>query len=200
MTYSELKTVVQDLHTGGPLAASMGTITKMVLGKIARMRPKMTRQIAEVSTSGSREIPLSSEIPDFMAIRKDINKGKDIYYYEGDVAIFLTLASYNKFKSNEYDRLACIYNGTLYLSKGIKVPDTIYVPYHSYYLVLDKDGSTRKSKPIDSDDTFLIDDVYEDVLVDGVLLYLKRRELDNSEFTKSSKEWERQLQSLISYN
>lgn len=197
MTYQELKDVVQDLHTQAPLSSRMGILTKMVLNKIARKRPNFTRREAVIEVNGNTEIDLSSRLPDLIAVKKDVEKGKDISYSMGSSTHFFTMASYSKYKDFEYDNYAAIYNNKLYLPKGRVLPEKIYIPYFSKNLVLDKDGETEKEKPENSDDSFLLDSVFEDVLVDGLLLYLKQRELDNSEYNKAKAEWEKSLQQAL---
>jgi hypothetical protein len=197
MTYQELKAVVQDLHTQATIPSNVDLLAKMVLNKIARYRLRFSRRVGEIELGGEREIDISTQLPDFIAPQKDVNHGKDIYYIRGDSNIFLTLTSLHKFKEFERSGYAAIHNKTLYLPKSFSLPDKIYVPYYSFYLVLDKDGETTKEKPENSEDTFLLDSLFEDLLVEGVLLYAKRRELDNSEYNKAKAEWEESLQNAI---
>ena len=197
MTYQELKEVIQDLHTQAPLPSTINRLSKMVLDKIARKRPNFIRRVGEVEVDGEREVDLISQLPDFIAPQKDVNNGKDIYFIRGDGNIFLTLTSINKFQQFPYSRYAAIHGKKLFLPDDISLPDKIYIPYYSSFLVLDQDGETRKDRPENAGDTFLLDSLFEDVLVDGVLLYAKRRELDNSEYNKVKAEWEKSLQDAL---
>ncbi|HNV62869.1 MAG TPA: hypothetical protein PKN54_07955, partial [Candidatus Cloacimonas acidaminovorans] len=80
------------------------------------------------------------------------------------------------------------------------VPATIYFPYFSSYCWEDASTGERRERPINNDDICLLNPVFDDVLVEGVLLYISRREKEDSEYTKNVQEWEKRVNELVYYN
>jgi len=203
MTFKELKTVAKDLHTGSLLPTQINIVTGLVLGKLARLRLNSRKKIHEITIGSDSEWVLATEIPDFLSLKSDQgNNGKSIYYYVGTEPCFLNMTNNSRFsQSQTIGGVATIIGGKLKVSFPTGTGDigTLYVPYFSKYLVLDEDGTTEKFRPENDDDTFLIDEMYEDVLVEGILLYTKRRELSTNEFTKALREWENSVASLLYY-
>ena len=200
MTYLEFKTTVGDLNSGATVPDSIDIITKLVLGKIARLRLSKRIKTKEITVAGNTEWVLSTEIPDFLGFKLDAeNNNRCIYYYQSTTPYFLILTNPSRFVQNIEGGYAAIIDGKLKINlpEGITSPDTLYVPYYSKYLVLD--GTTEKEKPIKDGDTFLLDSVFDDALVEGVLLYIKRRSLNDYEFAKAVKEWNQSIASLALY-
>lgn len=202
MTYSELKTTIQDLHTGATLPNSIDNIAKLVLGKMARLRLKAVFRTAEITVGGNTEFLLSTYIPDFLSFKVDPNR-KDTgpYFYQGTQPYFLTVVNKDRFVANTEGGFCCIDDGSLLINlpNGFTSPDTLYVPINSKYMVLDADDSVLKEKPTKDGDTFIFDSIFDDVFVDGVLLYVKRREMSDSEFTKASNVWNKAIKELAFY-
>lgn len=203
MTYGDLQNMVQTINTGSSNPSYLANFTKLILGKIARR--KVRQSFATITTSGSTEINLKTALPDFISFKTDPeNNDRCIYYFEGsnEYPIFFRLSNNSRYAQNVGGGRATIIGNTLKLSipTGDTIPATIYFPYFSKYLVLDDDGSTEKEQPADSGDTFLIDSVFDDLLVDGLMMYISRREKDNKEFNKNVREWESRLNDIMLYS
>jgi len=202
MLYSDFKATIQDLHTGGDLPDSIDNIAKLVLGKIARLRLKNRIKIASITVGSNTSFDLSTLVPDFFALKTDAeNKNRSIYYYQSTNPCFFENTNHSRFIMNPGGYFSTIIGMTLKINfpQGISDIATIYLPYFSRYLVLDADGITEKETPSEEGDVFLFDSAFDDAFVDGVLLYLKRRELDDSEWTKATQEWNKSLQSIVFY-
>jgi hypothetical protein len=200
MQYLDFKTTVGDLNTGATVPASIDTITKLVLGKIARLGLTTRAKTKEITVSGNTEWILGSEIPDFVRFKVDA-ENKCIYFYQSTEPIFLILTNPAEFVRHTEGGYAAIIDNKLKISlpTGMTSPTTLYVPYFSKYLVLDEDGTTEKENPEEDGDTFLFPSIFDDALVEGVLLYIKRRELNDYEFAKAVQEWEKSVSSLAFY-
>ncbi len=204
MLYGDAKTLIQALNTGATNPDSINLICKLVLGKMARRKLRDRVKLAEITTSGLTTLNLKTLLPDYfdLKITIDNNKPKSVYYYQGDIPIYLDLVNFTEF--NEYISGGYVsVNGreiNISVPFGQEVPSKIYFPYYSFYMVLDKDGSTEKETPVDNDDLLLFPSVFDDVFIDGVLLYLSRREKQDAEYTKNVQEWEKRLNDLSFYN
>jgi len=182
MKYSELKSTVKAVHTEAGLSTKIDNLAKLVLGKIARTRLKERIKIGEITPGSDTSWNIKTQFPGFFALKPNAeNRNRCIYFYQSTIPYFLKQTNNSRFVIAEGNGCGgATLNGrtlSINLPTGFSVPDTYYVPYFSMFLVLDKDGSTEKEKPEEDDDTFLFDSVYDDVLIDGILLYLKRREM-----------------------
>lgn len=203
MTYGDLQNVVQTLNTGATNPDGLAVITKLVLGKMSRRKIRSRVKLAEVSTGGLFTLNLNTLVPDFVDFKVDTENGKPkcVYYLEGDNPVYLELVSNSFFQENQNCFIATLVGRTLKftLAEGQSAPSKIYFPYYSKYLVLDADGVTEKESPSDNDDLFLFPSEADDVLVEGVLLYLSRREKEDSEYTKNVQEWEKRINEMVYY-
>ena len=196
MEYSDFKALVGDLNTGSSVPDSIDTITKLVLGKIARLGLNTRTKIKEITVSGATEWVLSTEIPDFIRLKVNA-ENRSVYFYQSTEPCFLILTNPAEFIRHTEGGYATIIGGKLKINlpTGMTSPATLYVPYFSKYLV-QENGGTEKEKPTEDNDTFLLDSIFDDAIVEGVLLYIKRRELNDYEFAKAVKEWEKSVSSL----
>lgn len=202
MTYEDFKNTIQELHTGAAMATQIDNISKLVLGKIARLRLKNRVKLGTITVGSNTSWNLNTEFGDFLALKTNPeNKNKCIYYYQSTEPLWLTLTNHSRFITNTEGGFATMLGNTLKVDfpTGITNIPTLYVPYYSKFLVLDMDGSTEKEKPENNGDTFLFDSVFDDAFVEGVLLYLKRKELSDYEFVKAVNEWTKSVQELQFY-
>ena len=51
--------------------------------------------------------------------------------------------------------------------------------------------------PVNSDDICLLPSVFDDVIIDGLLLYISRKEKESKEYEKNVIEWEKRLNDII---
>jgi len=207
MTYGDLLNVAQSLNTGSKLPSAIDIFTKLILNKMSLNKPKTSVSIGQITVGGLSKFMLGSTsyLPDFMELKVEgDNNNLCPYYYDTNNInpTYLKLTSINNFKNNPFSFYSTMIGRELNINipQGQPAPTTLYVPYHSKYLVLDKDGVTRKEIPDDNADTFLIPTEYESVLLDGIMLYLSRREKDNSEFNKNSVSYEKSIRDLAFYN
>lgn len=202
MQYSEYKNLIQELNTGHGLPTSIDNLCKIVLGKIARRKIKSSIKLATISTSGSLTLNLSTLLPDFIDFKTDAeNKNRCIYYMLTASPMYFTITNHSRFVQETGGYNATLIGNTLYLSMppGQNAPDTIYFPYYSKYLVEDNAG-IAKEKPENDDDVIIIPSIFDDLLVDGVLYYIARKEKEDSEFNKDTTEWEKRLNDILIYN
>lgn len=201
MTYGEFQNVVQSINTGATNPDVIADLTKIVLGKIARRKIRIKN--AEISTGGLTEIDLKTTLPDFIDFKIEASTGKPrcIYYMKSGYPIFINLVDSEHFAKYVNGHYAYLDGKTLKISfnDSEDIPATLYFPYYSKYLVLDEDGSTEKIKPENADDEFLLDDLFDDVVLDGVMLYITRSEKENDEYTKAVQEWNKSLNDVILY-
>ena len=205
MTYKELQDVVQVIQTGATNPSKFAILTKLVLGKISRRRLKERLKIGEITTGAASEFILgsSSILPDFLALKTyPENQNKSVYYIVSDSPRYFQMTNHSRFREFIESGFATLDGRTLKLSyfSGDDIPGTVFVPYFSKYLVLDEDGITEKETPSNSDDTFLMDTVFDDALVEGILIYLTRRDKSAGEFNRAVKEWEQNLNEILFYN
>lgn len=202
MTYLEFKSLVQDLHTGATIPNAIDDISKLVLGKIARVRLKNRIKVGEITVGSDVSWNLDTEFGDFIALKADAeNNNKCVYYMESATPIWLKQTNHSRFMLNTGGGFATLLGHTLKVNFGASSSSvsTLFVPYFSKFLVLDTDGITEKEKPVNDDDTFLLDSIFDDAFVDGVLLYIKRAEMDDGEFSKAITAWKKSLNDLIFY-
>ena len=191
MTYGEARELINTLHSGATVPNNLAMIFKLVLGKIARKKIKSRVKIGEITVGENTEFVLGSDscLPAFLALKPDAENGnKCIYYYQSTEPYFLKLTTPSRFAEHTEGGHAMLEGRTLNINfpEGTGTVSTIYVPYYSKYLVLDEDGSNEKETPENTDDEFLIGSEFDDVLIDLVLLYLKREDMDDAEFMKAN--------------
>ena len=206
MTYGDLIDVVQVLNTGSSNPDKLDIITKLVLGKIAAKRIQSRIKTAVVTTGGLNKFQLgtASYVPDFLAPKTNGgNDNKFLYYnFSAGQPYFLPLVPWSNFIEYTEGGYCAIQGHTLYVSyiSGITVPSVVNFPYYSKYMVLDSDGITEKEQPENNLDTFLLPSEFDSLIVDGVLLYITRREKDDGEFTKNVQEWDKSLNNMVFLN
>ena len=205
MTYGEAQELIDTLHSGAKIPDNLGMIFKLVLGKIARKKIKSRVKLGEITVGGNTEFALGSDgyLPAFLTLKTDAeNKNKCIYYYKSTEPYFLRLTTPSRFSEHTEGGVAMMEGKTLKVNfpEGAGTVATIYVPYYSKYLVLDEDGSTEKETPENTDDEFLLGSEFDDVLIDLVLLYLKRADMDDAEFMKASGLAGKALNEVAFYN
>jgi hypothetical protein len=203
MTYDEAQSIISILKPGGSIPATINDLMKLVLGKMARRKIRSAQRTAEITTGGASEFLLSTYIPDFLEFKIDlvVNKNRGPYFYQSTEPYFLQLVGKSDFIKHTEGGFCMVEDGTLKVSwpSGITIPTTLYVPIWGKFLVLDSAGGTLKEKPEEGGDTFIFDSVFDDVFIDGVLLYLNRKDLDDTEFTKANAEWNKSLNELVFY-
>lgn len=206
MKYGDHLNLITELNTGASTPDKIALLTKLVLGKIARHKLNNRIKIASLATGGLTSFRLGSAsyIPDFM--QPKLNAGdnnKWAYYYPtAGNAFYFKVVPYSVFARSTEGGVCCIEGNTLRISvpHGEVAPSTIYFPYYSKYLVLDEDGTTEKEMPENNDDEFLFGSEYDDVLVEGVMLYISRREKSDAEYAKAVKEWEKRLAEITFFS
>lgn len=197
MTYSEFKATIQEIHTGAVIPVQIDNISKLVLGKLARLKLKTRIKIGELTVGSATSFNLDTLLPDFFALKPDAeNKNRCIYYLQSTAPFFLIQTNHSRFILNTQGGFATLIGRILKVNfpNGVSVT-TLFVPYYSKYLVANSDGD-EKEKPSADSDVFLFDSIFDDVFVDGVLLYLKRRELSDKEFIKATQVWIDSLNSI----
>lgn len=202
MTYGELTEILSVLKPGGSIPDSLDVIIKLVLGKMSRRKLKCSQRTAEITVDGNTEFLLSTYIPDFFDFKIDIvnNRKRGPYFYQSTVPYFIEPTTKADFNMRTSGGACMISDGTLHVNfpAGSNV-ETLYVPIYGKYLVLDSAGGELKEKPENDDDTFIFDSSFDDVLVDGCLLYLNRKDLDDTEFMKANQAWINSLNELVFY-
>jgi len=202
MKYSDFKSTITELHSGAIITSQINNVSKLVLGKIARLRLNNRIKIGEITVGSNTSWNLDTELTDFFALKLDAeNQNRCIYYYQSTEPCFLIQTNNSRFIQNTEGGFATLLGHTLKVNfpSGVSSVSKLYIPYYSKFLVLDKDGSTEKETPAEDNDTFLFDSVFDDAFVEGVLLYLKRKDLNDYEFVKAVAQWEKSIQSLIFY-
>jgi len=203
MLFSEFQDILQELNTGATNPNYIGGILKLVLGKISRHKLPSRVKLANITTSGATSFNLNTLVTDFIDFKTQIgegNKDRCIYFYQSSSLPFdLPLVNNSRFVDHTEGGYATLIGRTLKISlpSGMTVPANIYFPYYSKYLVLDDDGVTEKEKPENSNDTIISPSEFDDILIDGVLLYISRKEKEDSEYAKNVQEWEKRVQELV---
>lgn len=203
MVYQDLIDALYILNTGSSTPDSLDLLTKLVCGKIVRRKPKSFQRLATITTGGLSSIDLRTSLPDFIDFKLDPNNDNKIIYSldSQNRPIFYKLVSDSLFNETIGNR-AKLEGKTLILGTEPSdvIPDTIYFPYFSSYCWQDASTGTRRERPVDNGDICLLDPIFDDVLVEGVLLYISRREKEDSEYTKNVQEWEKRVNELVYYN
>ena len=202
MTYDDAVELITIMKPGGTIPDSIPKIMKLVLGKMARRRIISSQRTAEITTGGNSSFLLSTFIPDFFDFKLDLeNKNRGPYFYNGTEPCFLVVTNKSRFAQNTEGGYCCIDDRTLNVNfpAGYTIPTKLYVPIWSKFLVLDEAGVILKETPENGGDTFIFDSVFDDVFIDGVLLYLNRKDLDDNEYMKANGEWVKSLNEISFY-
>ena len=203
MVYQDLVDALYVLNTGSTTPDKLDLLAKLVCGKILRRKPKSFQRLAEITTSGATSINLRTALPDFVDFKLDPNNDNKIIYSldSQNRPIFFKLISESEFNETIGNR-AKLEGSTLIFSTSPsdQVPATIYFPYFSLYCWEDASTGDRRERPINNDDICLLNPIFDDVLIEGVLLYISRREKEDSEYTKNVQEWEKRVNELVYYN
>lgn len=203
MTYAELQTIVYSLNTGN-IPDGVGLLAKLVSGKMTRKRLPNRVKLATIITSGSLSLSLSTLVPDFLAFKLDPNNDNRIIYSldSSDRPYFYKLVSSGEFAEHTSGGYAKLEGSTLTLKidEGSTAPATIYFPYFSFYAWADGTTDVEKETPVNNDDYCVLPSAFDDVLVDGILLYISRREKESKEYEKNVIEWEKRVNDIIFYS
>lgn len=202
MTYGELTDILSVLKPGGSIPDSVDIIVKLVLGKMSRRKLKCSQRTAEITVDGKTEFLLSTYIPDFFDFKIDLvsNRKRGPYFYQSTEPYFIEPTTKADFNIRTEGGYCMISDGTLHVNfPAGNIVETLYVPIWGKYLVLDAEGGELKEKPEYENDTFIFDSSFDDVLIDGCLLYLNRKDLDDTEFMKANQEWNKSLSELQFY-
>ena len=203
MTYGELQTAVYSLNTGN-IPDGVAFLAKLISGKITRKRLPDRVKLASLSTGGSLVLNLRSLLPDFLAFKLDPNNDNKIIYSldSSSNPYFYKLVSSGVFAEQTSGGYAKIEGSTLTLKvdEGSIAPTVIYFPYFSFYAWADGTTNVEKETPASNDDYCVLPSAFDDVLVDGVLLYISRREKESKEYEKNVIEWEKRVNEIIFYS
>ena len=203
MIYGDLTNAIYSLNTGN-IPDNIAFVTKLICGKITRKRIADRVKIAEISTNGSLVINLRTALPDFFDFKTNPNdEGKNIKCFDSsNQPYFFKIASPTQFDMYTSGGYAKKEGRTLTLKidDGGTIPDKIYFPYYSFYAWTDVVTGLEKEIPDNNDDECLLPSVFDDVIVDGILLYISRREKESSEYTKNVTEWEKRVNEVIFYS
>jgi len=203
MTYGDLQTAVYSLNTGN-IPDGVAFLAKLISGKITRKRIPSRVKLASVNTSGSLVLNLTTLLPDFLSFKLDPNN-QDMIIYSLDSSnqpYFYKLVSSGEFAQHTRGGYAKIEGSTLTLKvdEGSVAPTTIYFPYFSFYAWADGTTNVEKETPTNNDDYCVIPSAFDDVIVDGILLYISRREKESKEYEKNVIEWEKRVNEIIFYS
>jgi len=203
MTYGDLQTAVYSLNTGN-IPDGVAFLAKLISGKITRRRIPSRVKSASISTGGSLVLNLRTLLPDFLAFKLDPNNDNRIIYSldSSSRPYFYKLVSPGKFAEQTSGGYAKIEGSTLTLKvdEGSNTPATIYFPYFSFYAWADGTTDKEKETPSSNDDYCILPSAFDDVLVDGILLYISRREKESKEYEKNVIEWEKRVNEMIFYS
>jgi len=203
MIYQDLIDALTVLNTGSLTPDRVDLLTKLVCGKIVRRKPKSFERLAAITTNNLTTINLRTALPDFVDFKLDPNNDNKIIYSldSQDRPIFYKLVSESEFNETIGNRAKLVGNTLMFsTAPSDTIPATIYFPYFSSYCWEDASTGERRERPINNDDICLLNPVFDDVLVEGVLLYISRREKEDSEYTKNVQEWEKRVNELVYYN
>jgi len=203
MIYEDITSIVYSLNTGN-IPDKVDFLTKLVCGKVARKRlPSLIRE-ADITTAGDSSFNLRTTLPDFFDFKTDIkNNSKIIYSLDSSGnPIFYPLLSTVEFAQQTEYPCAKKEGSTLTInySNGVTAPDNIYFPYYSFYCFEDGTLGTRIETPISSDDICILPPLFDDVIIDGILLYISRKEKESKEYEKNVVEWEKRVNEIIYYS
>jgi hypothetical protein len=203
MIYQDLIDALTVLNTGSLTPDRVDLLTKLVCGKIVRRKPKSFERLATITTNGETTINLRTALPDFVDFKLDPNNDNKIIYSldSQDRPIFYKLVSESQFNETIGNRAKLSGSNLIFdTAPSDVVPNTIYFPYFSLYCWEDAISGEKRETPINNDDICLLNPIFDDVLIEGVLLYISRREKEDSEYTKNVQEWEKRVNELVYYN
>lgn len=202
MTYDEAVEILGVLKPGGSIPTAIPRIMKLVLGKMARRKINEAKRTAEITVGGNTEFLLSTYIPDFFALKLDgSSKNRGPFFYQSSEPYYIYATTKSEFEKHTEGGYCMVEDGTL----KVKFPlapgtiETLYVPIWGKFLVLDEEGGTLKETPENGGDTFIFNSVFDDVFIDGCLLYLNRKDLSDKEYIKAKQEWTNSLNELVFY-
>lgn len=200
MNYGDVMTAIGSLNTGN-IPDNVDFLTKLICGKIARKRIPELVKLAEITTGGLKDFDLRILVPDFFDFKLDFsNKNNFIYSLDSsNEPSFFKLVSPALFAQNTWGGFAKKVGPTLSISTipGDAIPTKIYFPYYSFYCWQDADTGVTRETPVNNDNICLLPSVFDDVIIDGLLLYISRREKESKEYQKNVIEWEKRLNDII---
>ena len=203
MIYGDLSNAIYCLNTGN-LPDNLAFITKLVCGKITRKKISDRVKSAVISTGGLTTINLRTALPDFLDFKSNPNdEGRVIYSIDSNNSpVFYKLVSPALFSASQFGGVVKKEgrNLTFKVDDGETIPANLYFSYYSFYAWSDITTGLEKEVPDNNDDECLLPPVFDDVIVDGILLYISRREKENNEFTKNVSEWEKRVNDVIFYS
>lgn len=204
MTYGELTAVAEELNTGSSLPNSTDVIIRMICSKIAQRQPSDLLKKASITTSGSTSLNLRTLLPDFFSFKLGVNNNDKIIYSldSNNNPTYYKLGTPTVFADNTQGGFAKLEGRLLTISvrTGETTPSVLYFDYHSLYCWADYSTNNPILTPVNNDDYLLLNPSFEPVVIDGLLLYITRKEKDNKEYEKAVIEWEKSLINVILAN
>ena len=200
MTYGDITETIYSLNTGN-IPDRVDFLTKLVCGKIARKRLNSLIRLAEITVNGSTVGILRDTIPDFFDFKISADNSRNAIYSldSNGNTIFYPLLSSTDF-AQETSAPCAKREGsilTLNFGNGYEAPTKIYFPYYSFYCWQDADTGVAMETPVNSDDICILPSLFDDVIIDGLLLYISRKEKESKEYEKNVIEWEKRLNDII---
>ena len=189
MTWEELQALFADQTQGissqSITNANLQLYMKLKLGKITSYYDwSFAIRTGTVATSSTSPVDLKTELPD---IKRPItftgSSGDQPYEWE-----LIPSRDYQLTSDGDGDYMDPR-GKQLYLQTGTEssIPASINVVYFSKYLVIDDDGTTRKEKPENDDDTFVLPTEWEPLLLDGLQMYILRKHKKYAEYRELKK-------------
>jgi hypothetical protein len=208
MIYGDATGAVYSLNTGN-IPDNIAFITKLVCGKITKRRLSDRIKLASITTNGSKVINLASVLPDFLdfKITTDQNNPDNVsniiysidssghpYFYK-----LVPASEFDEYTQGGYAKR----EGrtiTFKVDDGAPIPATIYFNYFSFYAWADSITGVEIEVPANNDDICILPSVFDDVIIDGILLYISRKEKESKEFEKNLASWEKSVNELIYFS
>lgn len=167
---------------------------RMVLMKIASFYDWSfaIRTDGSVDTSSTSPVDLASELSDYKRLITVTGSLAD-NPYEWEL---LPTKDYELTVDGDGDYLD-IRNKNLYLRTGTEssIPTTVNIVYFSNYLVESAAG-VRKIAPTENDDVFVLPAEWEPILLDGLTMYLLRKEKKYAEYREVKKIFDESLRDM----
>lgn len=193
----------------GNIPDSIGLLTKLICGRITQRRLEDRVKLASLATSGNLAINLATTLPDFLDFKLRIdqnspdNKNKIIYSLDASGnPYFYQLVSPSEFSEHTQGGYAKREGRTITIKvdDGSTVPDIIYFNYYSFYAWRDSITGLEKEIPTNNDDECVLPSVFDSAIIDGLLLYVSRKEKESKEFEKDLASWEKSVSEVIYFS
>lgn len=198
-----MSNAISVLNTGSTVPDNLGFLTKLVCGKIARRRLPDLVKMAEITTAGATSLNLKTLLPDFFDFKLNVEESNKIIYSldSSNNPTFYYLVSPAMFAENTQGGYAKREGNILTISvpTGEVVPSKLYFNYYSMFCWASSTG-VAKEEPTNNDDVCILNSAFDDAIIEGILLYISRREKENNEYTKNVQEWEKRINEIIFYS